>query len=94
MTDKKGETSVPVKNDIEALHVFTQMQKNVDFAGTIVYNAKGEEVFNFGKHKGKTVEEVFRNEPSYYDWMQNGMFPLYTKKKLTELRFKLFNKKI
>ena len=94
MTDKKGETSVPVKNDIEALHVFTQMQKNVDFAGTIVYNAKGEEVFNFGKHKGKTVEEVFRTEPSYYDWMQNGMFPLYTKKKLTELRFKLFNKKI
>ena len=94
MTDKKGEISVPVKNDIEALHVFTQMQKNVDFAGTIVYNARGEEVFNFGKHKGKTVEEVFRNEPSYYDWMQNGMFPLYTKKKLTELRFKLFNKKI
>ena len=94
MTDKKGEISVPVKNDIEALHVFTQMQKNVDFAGTIVYNAKGEEVFNFGKHKGKTVEEVFRTEPSYYDWMQNGMFPLYTKKKLTELRFKLFNKKI
>ena len=46
------------------------------------------------KHKGKTVEEVFRTEPSYYDWMQNGMFPLYTKKKLTELRFKLFNKKI
>jgi DNA polymerase III subunit epsilon len=83
---------VPVKNDVEALHTFTQVQKNVDFAGTMVYNEKGEELFNFGKHKGKKVSDVFQQEPSYYDWMMNGVFPLYTKKKLTELRLRAFQK--
>ncbi len=90
--DKLGKVSQPVKNDVEALHQFTQVQKNVDFAGTMVYNDRGEEVFNFGKHKGKKVSEVFNSEPSYYDWMMNGVFPLYTKKKLTELRLRSFQK--
>ncbi len=90
--DKKGNVTKPVVNDVEALHQFTQLQKNVDFAGTLVYNDQGVEVFNFGKHKGKPVADVFKAEPSYYDWMMNGVFPLYTKKKLTELRLKLFNK--
>lgn len=91
-TDKKGNKSTPVQNDVEALHNFTQVQKNVDFAGTMVYNDKGDEVFNFGKHKGKKVSDVFQQEPSYYDWMMNGVFPLYTKKKLTELRLRTFQK--
>ena len=89
-TDKKGNKYIPVQNDVEALHTFTQVQKNVDFAGTMVYNDKGDEVFNFGKHKGKKVSDVFQQEPSYYDWMMNGVFPLYTKKKLTELRLRTF----
>src|ERR1700722_10646896 len=56
--DKKGTRSVPVVNDIEALHKFTNLNKPVDFAGRMVYNDNGEEVFNFGKHKGKSVEDV------------------------------------
>ncbi len=83
--DKKGNRSVPVVNDIEALHKFTNLNKPVDFAGRMVYNDEGEEVFNFGKHKGKPVEEVLRIEPSYYSWMMNGDFPLYTKRKLEEI---------
>jgi DNA polymerase-3 subunit epsilon len=90
--DKAGKVFVPVQNDVEALHTFTQVQRNVDFAGTMVYNEKGEELFNFGKHKGKKVNDVFQQEPSYYDWMMNGVFPLYTKKKLTELRLRAFQK--
>ncbi|MGF1925190.1 MAG: DNA polymerase III subunit epsilon, partial [Bacteroidia bacterium] len=57
----------------------------VDFAGRMVYNENGEEVINFGKHKGKTVESIFDSEPSYYAWMKQGDFPLYTKKKLDEI---------
>ena len=83
--DKQGNKSKPVQNDIEALHVFTNMNKVVDFAGRMVYNEKGEEVINFGKHKGRTVEQVFDTEPSYYAWMKQGDFPLYTKKKLDEI---------
>lgn len=83
--DKQGNKSKPVQNSVDALHQFTNMNKVVDFAGRMVYNDKGEEVINFGKHKGKTVEQVFATEPSYYAWMKQGDFPLYTKKKLDEI---------
>ena len=83
--DKKGNVSVPVKNDVEALHKFTNLNNAVDYAGRIVFNEKGEESINFGKHKGKTLEEIFSTEPSYYSWMMQGDFPLFTKKKLEEV---------
>jgi len=60
----------------------------VDAAGRIRYNERGEEVFGFGKYKGRSVAEVFRIEPSYYAWMMNGDFPLYTKKVITEIRMR------
>ncbi|MBL7884749.1 MAG: 3'-5' exonuclease, partial [Bacteroidia bacterium] len=91
--DRKGNKSTPVKNDIKALHDFTNMNKNADLAGRIVFDENGVEVFNFGKHTGKSVEQVLRDEPSYYAWMMNGDFPLYTKKVLTEIKLRLaFNK--
>jgi DNA polymerase-3 subunit epsilon len=83
--DKQGNISTPVVNDVEGLHKFTNLHNPVDFAGRMVYNEKGEEVINFGKHKGKTVEHIFDTEPSYYAWMKQGDFPLYTKKKLDEI---------
>jgi len=83
--DKKGNKSKPVVNDVEALHKFTNLNRPVDFAGRMAYNEDGDEVFNFGKHKGKKVEDVFAIEPSYYSWMLQGDFPLYTKRKLEEI---------
>lgn len=83
--DKYGELSKPVINNVKALHQFTNLQSPVDFAGRIIYNEDGVEVFNFGKHKGKSVTDIFDVEPSYYAWMQNGDFPLYTKKVLEVL---------
>lgn len=83
--DKNGKISKPVQNDVDALHLFTNLNKPVDFAGRMVFNEQNEEIFNFGKHKGKTVEQVFDIEPSYYAWMKQGDFPLYTKKKLDEI---------
>lgn len=90
--DKQGKLSKPVQNSVDALHTFTNMNKPVDFAGRMVFNENEEEIFNFGKHKGKTVEQVFDIEPSYYSWMKQGDFPLYTKKKLTEI-WERWNKK-
>jgi len=83
--DKSGNVSIPVKNDIEALHTFTNLNRTVDFAGRMVFNNDGIEVFSFGKHKGKAVEEVFRIEPSYYAWMMRGDFPMYTKNCLEKI---------
>ena len=81
--------SLELQNDVEFLSKFTKYNRNVDYAGRIVLDDNGVEVFNFGKHKGKSVEEVFRIEPSYYSWMMNGDFPLYTKKIITAIRFRM-----
>jgi DNA polymerase-3 subunit epsilon len=59
----------------------------------MVFNEKGEEVFNFGKHNGKRVLDIFKQEPSYYDWMMKGEFPLDTKRKLTEIKLRLLTER-
>jgi DNA polymerase III subunit epsilon len=89
MEDEAGNSFQPVVNDIGRLSELSARTKNVDLAGRIVYNAKGEEVFSFGKHKDKTVVEVFTKEPSYYSWMMNGDFPLYTKRVITKIRLRM-----
>ncbi len=86
--DHDGKVSKPIRNDMEALYQFSYNHRNVDLVGHIVYNASKQETFNFGKHKGKTVEEVFRKEPQYYDWMMNADFPLYTKNVIKDVRFR------
>lgn len=89
IADSKGNLITPIKNDMVALSEFTAKTKNADLAGRIVFNEKGIEVFAFGKHKDKPVTEVFEKEPSYYSWMMNGDFPLYTKKIITQIRLRM-----
>ncbi len=81
-----------LENDIDKLADFSAFNSNVDFAGRIILDENGTEIFNFGKYKGKTVEEVFIEDPAYYSWMMNGDFPLYTKKVLTEIKLRSFGK--
>lgn len=76
-----------LENDVEFLAKFSAVGRNVDLAARIVLNDKDEPIFNFGKHKGKTVKEVLRKEPSFYDWMMQGDFPKNTKDVLTQLKF-------
>jgi len=75
-----------LENDIRFLSEFTTQKQTADLAGFIVYNDKGDEIFSFGKHKGKKVTEVFDTDPGYYGWIQNADFPLYTKKVLTKIK--------
>ena len=82
-----------LQNNVDHLHEFSSKTNNVDLAGRIILNELGQEVFNFGKHKDKPVMDVFKTEPSYFDWMMKGDFPLYTKKVLTAIRLRDFNKK-
>ena len=74
-----------LKNDIDFLHTFT---KDGDFVDSTrkMYFDKGIEKFNFGKHKGKVVTEVFRQEPNYFDWIMKSDFPLDFKEKLKEIK--------
>lgn len=79
-----------LNNDVSFLSDFSAHSKAVDFAGHIVYNDKGEEVFNFGKYKGQRVVDVYKHDSGYFGWLLNADFPLYTKKVLSEIKLKSF----
>jgi len=84
--NKKGETVVPIENNVNVLSSYTAGDvKVVDLVGRIVLNEAGLEVFNFGKYKDRSVEEIFKKEPSYYHWIMKGDFALYTKKIVTQI---------
>ena len=77
-----------LENNIKKLSEFTYRKQIADFAGFIGYNDKGEEIFTFGKHKGKRVENIFDEEPGYFGWLLGADFPLYTKKILTAIKLR------
>lgn len=75
-----------VPDTVEALDEYTRGQVQfADFAGRIAYDAEGKEIFNFGKHKGMRVKDIFRRDPSYYAWLMNTDFPAYTKQVFTRI---------
>jgi len=93
-----------LENDMQMLHDFSKMNKNVDFAGRIIWaeqkDANGNpmldndgkplmtEVFNFGKYKGMPVTEVLHKDSGYYGWIINGDFTYNTKQVLTRIRLR------
>lgn len=88
--DSQGNKITTIENDVDALSKLS-MSKMVDLAGRMVFK-DGKEVFNFGKHRGRVVSEVLEQEPSFYDWIMKGDFPLNTKQKLTQIKLRGFNK--
>ncbi|MEI8053482.1 MAG: 3'-5' exonuclease [Bacteroidota bacterium] len=72
-------------NSVDSILSAIGEEKIVDYARRFLFDEKGVEVFNFGKYKGRSVKDVLKNEPQYYDWMMKGDFPLHTKQKLTEI---------
>lgn len=77
-----------LENDINFLSEYSSYSKNVDFAGRIIYDNNGVEIFNFGKYKGLSVSEVLRRDPGYFGWIMNGDFTLNTKNVLTKIRLR------
>lgn len=82
---KDGKRITPIHNNINTLATHISDNKSVDLVGRVSLNEKGIEVFNFGKYKDKSIEEVFKKEPSYYHWMMQGDFTHYTKKIITQI---------
>ncbi|HBY70041.1 MAG TPA: DNA polymerase III subunit epsilon, partial [Flavobacteriaceae bacterium] len=82
------------ENDINFLSTFSAHKNYADFAGFIGYNKQGEEVFSFGKHRGKKVTDIIEKEPGYFGWLINADFPLYTKKVLTRIKLSQLNNKL
>lgn len=89
---KKNGSMADFPGNMDELHEFSVIHRFCDLAGHLVFDENNQEVFNFGKYKGTPVEEVFRNEPTYYDWMMKSKFPEYTKKIITAIKLRNFNK--
>lgn len=75
-----------LQNDMKYLSDYSSFTKNVDFAGRMVYDDNGAEVFNFGKYRGQLVKDVLAKDPGYYSWILNSEFTLNTKAALTRIR--------
>lgn len=85
-TDRDGNVSKPIVNNIPALSKFSTQFPWADLVGHIAYDKQNREIFNFGKHKGELVTKVFASEPAYYDWMMKADFPLSTKQLLKSIK--------
>lgn len=77
-----------LKNEVSFLSEYSSFNRNVDFAGRMVYNDSGVEVFNFGKYRGMSVVEVLKKDPGYYSWILSSDFTLNTKAMLTKIRLR------
>ena len=82
-----------LENNVKFLNEFSTHNKRADFAGFIMYNDEGDEVFSFGKYKNHKVKDVLKKDKGYFSWIQNADFPLYTKKVLAEIKENLFPRK-
>ena len=82
-----------LKNDTNFLANFSTIQKNVDYAGRLVFNENNEAVISFGKHRGKTAREVYFTEPSYFAWIESGDFTLDTKRQFALLKSRFESEK-
>ncbi len=91
--DAKGNKSQGPVNDMKSLSQFSAHHRNADLSGQIIFDDEGNEMFQFGKHKGERVEDVFRKEPQYYNWIMNSDFPRYTKKVVTAIKLRMGGKK-
>lgn len=91
VTDTQGNKVGQIINDMEILSKLTS-QGMVDLAGRMILTPKGDIIYNFGKHKGKEVKSVFKEDPAFYDWVMNGDFSLDTKRKLTEIKLSMMRK--
>ena len=83
-----------LENDVKKLAAFSSHKRTVDFAGFIVLDDDDNQIFGFGKHKGKKVLDVLDKEPGYFSWLLNADFPLYTKKVLTQIKLSKLNTKL
>jgi len=77
-----------IENNVDFLSEYTAQKKTVDLAGFIAYDNKGNEIFTFGKYKGRPVEEVLEKDQGYFGWIMKSDFPLYTKKVLTRIKLR------
>lgn len=75
----------PIKNDIQALHDFTNDLNFLDATQKLRVQPDGVVVFNFGKHMGQPVKEVLKKERNYGVWIQEREFSSQVKQIIRQM---------
>ena len=76
-----------IQGDVDFLSEFSTMgARALDFSKRIAINQEDIPVFNFGKHKGVPVVDIFKKEPGYFNWLMKGDFTLDTKNKFKKIK--------
>ena len=66
---------------IQEICEFSKMNKNATMCGRIIYNDKGEYVWNFGGAKGELVKDNFQ----FGEWILSKDFPAFFTKDVTRI---------
>ena len=85
LKNEKETIEKPVRNDMQALHNFTNDQKVIDVTQRLKYNKKGQVIFNFGRYNGKPVIETLLRDKDYYHWILKKDFSVQVKKLVKQL---------
>lgn len=72
-TDEEGNTTKPFV-DLDSVADFCKDDRFLDATRRLKRGPDGTPLFNFGKHAGRPVAEVFTEEPSYLKWILNKDF--------------------
>lgn len=72
-------------DSMEQLSAVANYKRQVDYAGTLVYNEAGDILINIGKYKGQLVKDVLARDFGYYSWITKSDFTLDTKMCFTRI---------
>lgn len=86
-------TENPVRNDMQAIHEFTNDLRHVDVTQRLKYDLNGVIVFNFGKYAEQPVAEVLHRDKNYYNWIMTKEFSVQVKRMVEKL-YKEHDKKM
>lgn len=86
LRDEDGNTvEAPVRNDVQALHEFTNDNRFVDVTQKLKYDTNGVVVFNFGKYVGQAAAPILVKDKQYYNWIMNKEFTSQVKQAVKKL---------
>jgi DNA polymerase III subunit epsilon len=86
LLDEDGNEIIePIKNDMQALHEFTNDLRLVDATQKLKYDHNGVVVFNFGKYVGQPVAPLLYKDKQYYHWILDKEFSAQVKQTVRKL---------
>jgi len=82
--DLKGNKMGKVSKNINEINS-TLNNNMIDLEGRFIMD-NNVPIFNFGKYKGKKINEILKTNPEYFNWIIKGKFSDDTKKKLIKIK--------